>query len=217
MTITKHKTIIRIFTGILAAALIIGTPLCTRAEYRVENTLVPLAEKGYKQGDYRGSGLCWQFAQHIYYQIWGCFFYQNPGTSDDMLRSYPGGEYRRITADNARLFISAAPLGSVIRLQASPEGPDSTQGNRHSLILVDKDSEGCTLYHDWKGYSTVSVLTWEEFEQMFRTDIDFGYFKYIKYPAARELLYDSSSVEVTREMLITSRIYDTMEMVVKKR
>ena len=124
---------------------------------------------------------------------------------------------RRITADNARFFISSAPVGSVIRIQSVPDGPDSTAGNRHSLILLHKTPDYCTLYHDWKGYATISTLTWEEFEKMFRTDIDFGYFKYIKYPAARELLYDYSATEITRELLVSSRIHQTVEITEKKR
>ena len=134
-----------------------------------------------------------------------------------MLRDYPSGEARRITAENARIFITAAPLGSVIRLQASPYGPDSTAGNRHSLILLDKNEYGCTLYHDWSGYATINSFTWKEFENRFRTSIDFGYFKYIKYPGAKALQYEYSSEETSKELVISSRIQDTRELLMTKR
>ena len=187
-------------------------------EYVINGTVLPLNEKGYVPGQYRGSGVCWEFARHIYYNIWHRLYYQNAGSEDDMLRDYPGGEERRITAEHARLFISAAPLGSVIRLQSVPTGPDSTKGNRHSLILLDKSDYGCTLYHDWSGYATINSFTWAEFENQFRNKIDFGYFKYIKYPGATPLQYEySSDEEMTGELVISTKIQDTVELVTSKR
>jgi len=185
--------------------------------YTVNEAVLPLQEKGYKPGDYRGAGMCWEFARHIYYNIWHRFFYQYPGSDDDMLRDYPGGEERRITAETARLFITAAPIGAVIRLQEVPDGPDSTEGNRHSLILLEKTEEGCTVYHDWSGYASIDTFAWPEFEDRFRNEIDFGYFKYIKYPGARALQYNYSAREMTKEMVISSRIYGVTELAARKR
>ena len=185
--------------------------------YVINEADLPLQEKGYKPGDYRGAGMCWEFARHIYYNIWHRLFYQNPGTDDDMLRDYPSGQERRISAENARLFITAALPGAVIRLQSEPVGPDSNAGNRHSLILLGKTESGCTVYHDWSGYASIDTFTWEEFENRFRTSIDFGYFKYIKYPGARALQYEYSSQDISRELVISSRIHGTMELVTTKR
>ena len=194
------------------------TPVCSNAAtYNINGTALPLSEKGYVPGQYRGAGMCWEFARHIYYNIWHCLFYQNPGSEDDMLRDYPGGEERRINAENARLFITAAPVGSVIRLQSVSTGPDSTAGNRHSLILLAKSETGCTVYHDWSGYASIDTFTWAEFENRFRTKIDFGYFKYIKYPGAQALQVDYSSDDVSRELLISARLNDTVELVATRR
>ena len=187
------------------------------ATYTINGVTLPLSETGYRVGEYRGAGMCWQFARHIYYKIWNRFFYQGSGTEDDMLREYPSGEERRITAEHARLFISAAPLGSVIRLQSVLEGPDSTEGNRHSLILLDKNEYGCTLYHDWAGNATISTFSWAEFEYEFQHKIDFGYFKYIKYPGAKALQYSYSGETVEKEMVISSGIYSTAEIIELKR
>lgn len=206
---------------LLAAAVVIfctaAGPVSAAQSYTINGVTLPLEEKGYKDGDYRGAGLCWQFARHIYYNIWGCFFYLDRGGYDDMLRDYPDGESRRITTENARLFISAAPAGSVIRLQSVLEGPDSTESNRHSLILLDKTESGCTLYHDWKGYATITTCTWAQFVEQFRYEVDFGYFKYIKYPGAKALKYDYSPQEMSKELVISSRIYGSAELSLKKR
>ena len=202
-----------------AAVFISGTfAINTQAAtYTINGVTLPLSETGYREGELRGAGKCWEFARHVYYKIWNRFFYQGGGTDDDMLREYPSGEERRITAEHARLFISAAPLGSVIRLLDELEGPDTTQCNRHSLILLDKTEDGCTLYHDWAGNATISTFTWAQFEYEFQHKIDFGYFKYIKYPGAKALQYSYSGETVEKEMVISSGIYSTAEIMELKR
>ena len=187
------------------------------ATYTINGVTLPLSETGYREGEIGGVAKCWEFTRHVYYKIWNRFFYQGSGTEDDMLREYPGGEERRITAEHARLFLSAAPLGSVIRLQSVLEGPDTTEGNRHSLILLDKNESGCTVYHDWGGIATVSTLTWAQFEYEFQHKIDFGYFKYIKYPGAEALQYSYSGEIVEKEMIISSGIHSTAEIIELKR
>ena len=118
----KHftrKTYIRfirmLIICIMSACMFIpGTSDAAQKEYIVNGTVLPLSEKGYVPGQYRGAGMCWEFARHIYYSIWDRLFYQNPGSEDDMLREYPGGEERRISAETARIFITAAEIGAVI-------------------------------------------------------------------------------------------------------
>lgn len=229
--INLRKTILLLLTVLLLTAGISGTGTVYAASgdpgktmssadsstYTVNGVVLPLKETGYRPGDYRGGGLCWDYARHIYYKIWNCFFYHFAGTEDDMLRDYPSGKARRITADNARLFLSAAEVGAVIRLQSRLEGPDNTSGNRHSLILIDKTETGCTVYHDWRGISSVTTYTWEEFEKQFCKDIDFGYFKYIKYPGAKALRPEYSARSMEKELLISSRLQVTAELSVKKR
>ena len=204
--------------AVFAGILLSGTVLTAAADQYIVNELtLPLQESGYRAGDYRGAGMCWEFARHIYFNIWGRFFFQYGGSDDDMLREYPTGEARRITAENTRIFITAAPLGAVIRLQEVISGPDSTKCNRHSLILLDKTDTGCTVYHDWSGYATVSTFTWAEFETLFGKKVDFGYFKYIKYPGAKALAYEPVPQAMQKELLISSRIYGTRELLEKKR
>ena len=203
---------------VLAAAVLAGAGQSTvYAAYTVEGVSLPLSESGYRAGDYRGAGLCWQFAQHIYYSIWNRVFSMNAGSEDDLLRDYPGGEERRITAENARRFISAAPLGSVIRLQGTTDGPDSVKCNRHSLILLDKTETGCTVYHDWAGYASVDTFTWTQFEYQFRRTTDFGYFKYIKCPGVEALTLEYTGEETEKEMVISSKMNSVAVITEKKR
>ena len=157
--------------------------------YTINDVYIPLQEDSYRERDYRGRGTCWEFTQHVYSTIWGTEFSQYGGTDDDMLREYPMGQARRITAQNAQYFVTNAENGAVFRIQEDPEAPDTMEGNRHSFILVAKNEKGCVLYHAWNSYTCISYLSWDQMEQIFRTDIDFGYFKYIKFPGAQPLHY----------------------------
>lgn len=191
----QQMTIIKVICVVIMLFLFVTTNYVKAEEaegteeiqYIINETILPLQDASYQVGDYRGNGTCWAFAQHVYWAIWGETFDQNWCTEDDMLRLYPQGEDRRITAENAKTFLTAAQPGAVIRLQEDQYAPDLELGNRHSIILLDSFEEGCVLYHAWCGFATVSVCTWEDFEHMFREMVDFGYFKYIKYPNAQPL------------------------------
>ena len=216
-----NRSMMKKYILLFAAMVIIvtvNTLTAAAASYEINGVTLPLQENGYAEGDKKGAGLCWQFASHVYYTIWHRFFYLYAGDSDDLLREVPYGEERRITAENARLFISAAPVGSVIRLQEVIEGNDTTECSRHSLILLAKNSSGCVLYHDWGGIATVSDVTWQEFEDLFVHYIDFGYFKYIKYPGAEPLKYNELSVQdMEKKLLVHAKLQCTAELTVSKR
>ena len=188
------------------------------ADYVINGVTLPLQESGYRSGDYYGAKKCWNFVQHVYYRIWGRFFSPYAGTDDDVLRNYPKGEMRRITASNAKLFISAAPVGSAIRLMTSPYGSDSVSStSRHSLILLAKSDTGCVLYHAWAATATIEGFTWATFETKFRSGTDFGYFKYIKCPGAKALEYKPSVAQTDNEMLVTAKLTGTVEFSEVKR
>ena len=190
----------------------------TYADYVINGVTLPLQESGFRYGDVYGASKCWYFVQHIYFRIWGRFFSPYAGTDDDILRNYPKGEMRRITASNAKLFISAAPIGSAIRLMTSPYGSDSVSStSRHSLILLAKSETGCVLYHAWAAYATVESFTWAGFENKFRVDTDFGYFKYIKCPGAKALEYKPAAQVTNNELTVTTRLENTVEFTEKKR
>ena len=190
----------------------------TYADYVINGVTLPLKESGYGYGDIYGASKCWYFVQHIYYRIWGRFFSPYAGTDDDILRNYPKGEMRRISASNAKLFISAAPLGSCIRLMTSPYGSDSVAStSRHSLILLAKNESGCVLYHAWAAVSCVDYFSWESFESRFRYEYDYGYFKYIKCPGAKPLEYKPAVRQTENELTVTARLADTVEFTEVKR
>ena len=186
---TQSAKSIFIFFAILACLFpFFSTSTYAATTAYIGDTALPLQEEGYREWDYRGSGTCWAFAQHVYWTLWGTAFTQDIRTEDDMLRYYPFGECRRITAENAEYLISRAENGSVIRLQTDPTLPDTAEQHRHSLILVSKDDNGCVLYHAWDSYVVISYYTWQQFEDVFNRRVDFGYFKYIKYPNAKAVV-----------------------------
>ena len=204
---TKIFFALLLFVSIFMCLLLSGSGNMTYAMYSTTETFevrgvkLPLDESGYGPDEYFGPALCWQFAYHIYEQIWGTGFDMYPDSEDDMLRNYPKtAEYRRITAQNAERIISNAEPGAVIRIQSDISGPDTTEGSRHSLILVQKDEYGCTLYHSWGGISTIKYYTWYRVEEVFNHYIDFGYFKYVKFPGAGALNADGTMTEAA-EML----------------
>ena len=218
MRIISTKLIRAIVLIALTAVLVCSANVsAAHADYIINGVTVPLEEDGFRYGDYYGSKKCWDFVLHIYYTIWDRFFLPFAGTDDDVLRNYPKGEMRRITASNAKLFISAAPVGSVIRIMSTPYGADQVSStSRHSLILLEKTEYGCVLYHAWAGTATVEGFTWATFETKFRSGTDFGYFKYIKCPGAEALEYNPLAAQ-ENEMLVTARLTGTVEFTEEKR
>ena len=176
----------------------IGKSLSDMDTYMLRGIQIPLDEDDYRVGDYIGPGYCWQFVYHIYEKVWGEGFTPFPGTDDDMLRDYPLDQ-REINYENTRLFLRAAEPGAVIRIQDSLEGSDETEGSRHSFLLVAKDYNGCAIYHAWGGYSTLMYYTWKDIAYLFKEYIDFGYYKYIKFPDAPALEYHDETVEIERK------------------
>lgn len=153
-------------------------------QYEINGVTIPLDEDGFRIGDYRGSGTCWEFCQHVYETIWGTGFSQFGGTEDDILQLVDTGEARRISEETAREYISHALPGAVVRMQSNPDSMDANSGSRHSMIILDVTDEGCTVYHAWAGYVSIDTLTWAEMDERFCKQTDFGYFKYIKCPLA---------------------------------
>ena len=134
---------------------------------------------------------CWYFARSAYRAIWGVDFTTRRGTDDDMLRDVPRGEERRITADNAKRFVSAARLGACIRIMEEIDEIDSYDCYHHSQIIIEKDNDGFTVWEGNIGAKIrVKYFTWEEYAEVHSY---YGYFKYIKFPGAQT--YD----EIVRE------------------
>ncbi len=165
---------------LLAAA---AFPACAE-EYRIQGkTEIVLPLPGYEPG--MPSNNCWTFALAVYQAVWGVSFNGANGTPDDMLRSVPLGEQRAITAENTKKYISAAALGSTVRVALNPEGDDAFgTGYRHSFILIGKDENGFTSYEgSVNGKIRIKYFTWSEYAEGY-FGRNYKYFKYIKWPGA---------------------------------
>lgn len=190
----------RLFMCILLAFSIVISPvlkitaIATEGTYYVNGVEIPVYGTDY-YGKYRkftdgaptyGKGQCWRFANMVYRQIWGTSFTSYKGTSDDMLRNLKSDSERAITAANTKKFISAAALGATIRVTNNTSGSDSNGTSLHSMILIDKDANGFTIYDSRSSGITITYYTWQSFASAFASA---RYFKYIKWPSAPA--YDS--------------------------
>ena len=129
---------------------------------------------------------CYTYAQEIYKQIWGVGFAGYPGSRNDMLRNVTSLEGHKLTAENVKNYISAAALGSVIRLTNSTYVNSSSNGVGHSQILVQKDANGFTvLESNVTGGRREMYLTWEQYVRWWAVNTsNRGYFQYIEWPGA---------------------------------
>lgn len=163
--------------------------------YKVNGVTIPIGKyvnNGPCYLDANGNGNCWAFAQYVYKKLWPAdkTFTSYRGTSDDMLRKIPTGDARKITAENAKKYISFAQPGATIRIADYIDGSDGYNGGKakkiHSVILVSKDNNGCVIYDsnvtiNGKKVTRLRYYTWEQFATSFKAN---KYFKYIKWPSA---------------------------------
>lgn len=151
--------------------------------YRIGNAVLPIVENNvyYGNPDWPSYGYqeCWAFAQLVYRHIWWQEFNSYAGTEDDILRDEPLDNGRRITADNARRFLSRAVPGAVVRISDTIKGDDSVGQKYHSQILLEKRDDGVVIYESTNIGTWIDFYTWEEYESKYG---EYVYFKYIKYP-----------------------------------
>ncbi len=192
------KRFLRSWTAIILIACLLFPlfPLKAQAaSYVVSgNNSVSIPVSGYEEGTANYN--CRQFAGMVYELIWGKSFTSYRGTSDDMLRSVPTGSARAITVENTKAFISAAKLGATVRVSTNLEGGDSGSGSMHSVILIQKDRDGFTIYEgNHSGKVNIEYYTWEDYA---KRNAYYKYFKYIKYPGAAEFT-PGTVIEVEEE------------------
>ena len=162
-------------------------------EYTNDTTFSVNDGKTIKASDVGNQNNCWTYASNIYSKIWGVGF--NSTFSDsNMLRNLSDND-RRLTADNLKKYVSAAELGSSLRItgctsSCSQWGNDglSCGHSGHSLIIIDKDSNGLTVLDnhraDGQNYSVKTrYYSWQGFVNYWSK---YPYIKYIKWPNASE-------------------------------
>ena len=156
-----------------------------------------------------GSGQCWKYANDLYYKVWNVNFTSSftgsASTGNNLIRKLNNNQ-RKLTAANAKTFISAAPVGAVIRICDCTSScnnwnsDDNSCGHDgHSLFLVDKakDGSGFTAMErmrDGHGGVCVHKYTWSNFAS---EKSGYTYFKYIKWPGAKDLNQTETSMSGT--------------------
>jgi len=198
----------RALTLILALVLVFGAaPLAALTDFSPD-ALFSLNAKAYSEtsggftingvtisrnsAPWPGPGKCFVYAENLYRQIWGCghdgSFTGNFETDYNMLVNLSDAE-RRTTASNAEKLISAAPLGSVVRINSIPSSSSGFNSDNasyngmygHSFILVAKDSNGFTALESWDSGTHCHYYTFSDFSNGWMGS-RYKYFKYIKSP-----------------------------------
>lgn len=129
---------------------------------------------------------CYTYAQEIYKKIWGVGFSGDPSSSNNMLRNITSLDGHKLTVENVKKYITAASLGSVIRLTNSSYVNSSSNSVGHSQILVAKDENGFRVLESGVSEGRRDrYMTWAEYVQWWTVNTsNRGYFQYIEWPNA---------------------------------
>lgn len=135
---------------------------------------------------YRSSAIknnCWRYANEIYKIIWNQEFSNNRNTSDNMLRNISAESDLALNSENLKAYVSAAPIGAVIRITGKSCLFVSRDSVGHSQIIVDKDANGFTVFESNIGkssnpYSREFSYTWESYVRSWNKDDNHRYIKY---------------------------------------
>ncbi len=181
----RRNITLAIFLSMFFLFVFAATAMAATYEIPVNTKTVTMPVRGMEPG--ARSTNCWEFAQKIYKAIWGVNFSGERGTQDDLLRNVPTGSARAITTANTRRFISEARLGATIRITTVVNGDDTNGRYKHSMILIDKDDNGFTVYEgSINGRVRIKSYTWSDFANGY-FGAHYGYYKYIKWPGANPL------------------------------
>ena len=145
---------------------------------------------------------CWIYARDMYYKIWGSAgtstYSNNRNTSDNMLQSL-SKEESLLTIDNLKAFISFAALGAIIRTSNDNDWGLSQDNTGHSQILVQKDSNGFTVFQSnmYLGNGSTGsqerYYTWQEYINSWYNN-DHKYIKYIKWPGTHPYISNTATL-----------------------
>lgn len=147
-----------------------------------------------------GDRKCWGYAQAFYQKVWGVSHDTSYNGSKEYGWNYLRGlteDERAINTVKSQRYISAAPVGAVIRVVAckstcSHFGDDTGACNHmiHSFFLAGKDENGCYLIERPGGSGDqrkTRYFTWSQFNSYCQTWLKCYWFKYIKWPGARSI------------------------------
>ena len=124
---------------------------------------------------------CWAYANNVYNKIWGERFSNEFGDVNNSLRNLSDGQLT-LTSAHLKAYVSNAKLGAVIRI-CNSEYLHGTDGWGHSQIIVQKDSNGFTVFEGGLSaspYCREKYYTWSNYLNSYA----YAYIKYIKWPGA---------------------------------
>lgn len=141
-----------------------------------------------------GAGHCWEWAQKVYQELWGCHFNSefegSAATGMNMLRKLSDDE-RTLTTEHLKNFVQSAQPGATIRVSSclstcSQWANDGLScGHKgHSLIIVDKNSEGVFTMDSHSNSQHTRFYSWQGFCNSWKA---YDHVKYIKWPNAPAL------------------------------
>ena len=153
---------------------------------QIEATTYVINGKSIRYSDFTSSpSECWAYAQKVYRYIWGMEFSSDFSSTDNLLHNLSDSELT-LTAEHLKAYVSAAELGSCLRI-CNAEYLHGSDGWGHTQIIVQKDANGFTViqgglsnypycneaYYTWSGYVSTSWLGGK-----------YSYIKYIKWPGS---------------------------------
>lgn len=128
---------------------------------------------------------CWAYANNVYKKIWGQNFTYEINDSNNSLRNLSDSQLT-LTLEHLKAYVSNAALGSSLRI-CNSEYLHGTDGCGHSQIIVQKDSNGFTVFEGGLSaspYCREKYYTWSEYINTGWLGGTYSYIKYIKWPGA---------------------------------
>lgn len=180
------KTLSIVISIIFCVTMMLPLQACadnTTETYVINGRTIPLA--GYEVG--KPWDNCWTFARQVYYEIWGTMDGKNILEDISDLS---------ITEENTKRFIESAELGSNIRVE------DGKDINRHSLILVQKDNNGFTVYHgNYNSQISITYYTYKEFARDYK---NYKNFVYITSPDKISVIVNGNQITFDQQPIISN-------------
>ena len=141
---------------------------------------------------------CWTYANNVYFKILGQNFSNSFDDSNNSLRNLSDSDLA-LTLEHLKAYVSDAALGSCLRI-CNSDYLHGSDGWGHSQIIVQKDSNGFTVFEgglSQSPYSREKYYTWSEYINTNWLGGTYSHIKYIKWPGAPAYSNSSTSPNVT--------------------
>ena len=181
----KTKKILSLVLAVLMFVSVVPTSVNGANAYTINGKTIRYTDFSSSPDD------CWNYANNIYNKIWGQRFNNSFSDSNNSLRNLSDSQLL-LNATNLKNYISHAALGSCLRI-CNADYLHGTDGWGHSQIIVQKDSNGFTVFEGGltaSPHNREKYYTWSEYCNTNWLGGTYRYIKYIKWPGANA--YNSS-------------------------